>query len=81
MRTFMVFLSLMAAASLGSLGSAQPAAAQEADIVGTWVLNRDKSDDPREVMARSRRSGAQSPPQAGGSGTTNTRGRGSRPRR
>lgn len=81
MRTFIVFLTLMAAASLGSPGSAEAAVAQEADIVGNWVLNRDKSDDPREVMARSRRGGARITPPAGGTGTTNTRGRGSRPQR
>ena len=81
MRAFTVFFTLMAAASLGSLGFPEPAAAQEADIVGNWVLNRDKSDDPREVMARSRRDGRQIAPPAGASGTTRTRGSGSRPPR
>lgn len=66
MRTFTFFLTLIAASSLGALSSPEPATAQETDIVGDWVLNRDKSDDPREVMARSRRGGNQGAARAGG---------------
>lgn len=66
MRTFTSFLTLVAAFSLSALSSPQPAAAQEADIVGTWVLNRDKSDNPGEVMARSRRRPQREDPAAGG---------------
>ncbi len=66
MRTFTLFLALVATFSLGGLSSPEPATAQETDIVGNWVLNRDKSDDPREVMARSRRRPPREDPAAGG---------------
>jgi len=66
MGTSTVSLTLLVALSFGAFGSPEPAAAQETDIVGTWVLNRDKSDDPRAVMARSRRRPPRENPAAGG---------------
>jgi len=66
MRTFTFFLTLVAAFSLVALSSPEPATAQGTDIVGTWILNRGKSDDPQEVMARSRRRPPREDPAAGG---------------
>ncbi len=66
MRTFLMFVTLTAAASLGTLTVPEPATAQDVDIVGTWVLNREKSDDPREVMSRGRNRPAPPRPGAGG---------------
>lgn len=66
MRTFLMFVTLTAAASLGALTAPKSAAAQDVDIVGTWVLNLEKSDDPREVMSRGRDRPAA--PQPGGGG-------------
>ncbi|GMR12039.1 MAG: hypothetical protein BMS9Abin29_0226 [Gemmatimonadota bacterium] len=78
MRTFPFFLAILAPFSVGAFGSPALAAAQDADIVGTWVLNRDKSDDPRAVMTRSRRRPPREDPTAGGENARRRR-RGQRP--
>lgn len=56
MRRFALFLVLSASVALvAPFASPEPVLAQEADIVGNWVIDLDRSDNIRDVMERMRR--------------------------